>query len=500
MNEDKLFIALSKLYGDPNYFQENKHIIIMFVSYWLILFGICSYLYYLTNVESIRNNWLENRCKMYVIPFAGLINAPEGTSIHDYTRQNFTFCVQNMVKKFTEILLLPIQFIISTITIFFTQLAAAVDNLRDYINVLKQRMTNLVNEIYNRIVNVMVPFQIIFLKFTDIIGKMKGVLSSFMYSILGVYYTIKSTMGVILDFIIGILVTLTVLLAALITTYGVIAATAFINPAAAVMLPILMTMIMVYVVLFLSISIPSLIIVVFCMNYMNMQSKAFPSLPTCFDKKTNIKMNNHTHIPIYNIKPGDILHCDNRVEAIMKCLMTKSQKMYHLNNDMITSYHKVNDHQDHDNWIYVKDHPNSIEMIDYIPDYVFCMNTSKKTIHTHINKYLDWDESINEIDNTPFYRRGFQWDTPVVMKDKTCIPISNIKLGDWIYPDAYVVCIVIIDKGLSSYFNDECIWDANIDDYKEIYNFHLITSSSVFYIHDKTQCVNDYSELENYYL
>lgn len=493
MNEDKLFIALSKLYGDPNYFQENKHIIIMFVLYWLILFGICSYLYYLTNVESIRNNWLENRCKMYVIPFAGLINAPEGTSVHEYTTQNFTFCVQNMVKKFTEILLLPIQFIISTITIFFTQLAAAVDNLRDYINVLKQRMTNLVNEIYNRIVNVMIPFQIIFLKFTDIMGKMKGVLSSFMYSILGVYYTIKSTMGVILDFIIGILVTLTVLLAALITTYGVIAATAFINPAAAVMLPILMTMIMVYVVLFLSISIPSLIIVVFCMNYMNMQSKAFPSLPTCFDKKTDIKINDNTYIPIYNIKPGDVLEHNNQVESIMKCLMTTSQKIYYLDNDMVTSYHKVYYQKDDGKWIYVKDHPNSTEMIGYIPDYVFCMNTSKKTIPTCINKYLDWDENTTPINDKSYYRTGFEWNTPVVMKDKTCIPISNIKLGDLIFPDAYVVCIVIIDKGMPDYFNGECIWDANIDDYKEFYNFHLVTSSSMFYIHDKTNCVNDYS-------
>ena len=158
MNEDKLFIALSKIYGEPNYFQENKHVILMFILYWIILFGICSYLYYLTNVESIRNNWLDNRCKLYIIPFAGLINAPEGTSIHDYTTENFTYCVQNMVKTFTEILLLPVHFIISTVTIFFTQLAAVVDNLRNYIDVLKQRITNLVNEIYNRIVNVMISF------------------------------------------------------------------------------------------------------------------------------------------------------------------------------------------------------------------------------------------------------------------------------------------------------------------------------------------------------
>jgi len=507
MNEDKLFTALSKLYGEPNYFQENKHIILMFVLYWIILFGICSYLYYLTNVESIRNNWLDNRCKMYIIPFAGLINAPEGTSIHDYTTENFTYCVQNMVKTFTEYLLLPVQFIISTITIFFTQLAAVVDNLRDYISVLKQRVKNIVDEIYNRIVNVMVPFQIIFIKFTDTMDKVKGILASFMYSILGVYYTIKSTMGVILDFIIGILVTLTVLLTGLIATYAAVAATAFINPFAAVMLPILMTMIMVYVVLFLSISIPSLIILVFCMHYMNMQSKAFPSLPTCFDESTNIKISDSVYIPIHKLKPGDVLYDGNKVESVMKCVMTDNQKMYYLNNDLLTSYHRVYYRKDEGEWIYVKDHPNSTEMINYRPKYVYCLNTSYKTIRTHINEYLDWDEvdmssyeQTGRIDNVPSYRGGFQWDTPVIMKNNTCISISNVKLGDSVFPNGVVICIVIIDKETSKKFDGECLWDEDIESYKELYNFHLITSSSIFYINDKTQYVNDYSELKNYYL
>ncbi|MEI8054342.1 MAG: hypothetical protein WCH52_11445, partial [Bacteroidota bacterium] len=335
----------------------------------------------------------------------------------------------------------------------------------------------------------------------------KGILASFMYSILGVYYTIKSTMGVILDFIIGILVTLTVLLTGLIATYAAVAATAFINPFAAVMLPILMTMIMVYVVLFLSISIPSLIILVFCMHYMNMQSKAFPSLPTCFDESTNIKISDSVYIPIHKLKPGDVLYDGNKVESVMKCVMTDNQKMYYLNNDLLTSYHRVYYRKDEGEWIYVKDHPNSTEMINYRPKYVYCLNTSYKTIRTHINEYLDWDEvdmssyeQTGRIDNVPSYRGGFQWDTPVIMKNNTCISISNVKLGDSVFPNGVVICIVIIDKETSKKFDGECLWDEDIESYKELYNFHLITSSSIFYINDKTQYVNDYSELKNYYL
>jgi hypothetical protein len=106
MNKEQLFTIFENIYGDPSYFQENKHIIMTCILYFLVLFGICSYLYYLTNVESIKNNWVENRCKLSIIPFAGWINAPEGMTPSEYTSQNFTFCIQNMVTTFTQYLFL----------------------------------------------------------------------------------------------------------------------------------------------------------------------------------------------------------------------------------------------------------------------------------------------------------------------------------------------------------------------------------------------------------
>ena len=55
MNEDKLFIALSKIYGEPNYFQENKHVIFMFIIY-LLLF--------------IFNN---GKCEIKMFDFSGIL-------------------------------------------------------------------------------------------------------------------------------------------------------------------------------------------------------------------------------------------------------------------------------------------------------------------------------------------------------------------------------------------------------------------------------------------
>ena len=496
MNKEHLFTIFENIYGDPSYFQENKHVVVTCVLYFLLLFIVCSYLYYLANVESIKNNWIENRCKLSIIPFAGWINAPDGMTPHEYTSQNFTFCVQNMVTTFTQYLLLPIQFIISIVTNFFALLAEAVNNIRERINILKQTITNLVNEIYNRIVNVIIPFNVIFIKFADIMGKIKGVLATMMYSILGVYYTIKSTMGVILDFIIAILVTLTVMLAGLIATYAVFAATAFINPFSAVMLPILMTMIMVYVVLFLSISIPSLIIVIFCMNYLKMQSRAFPSLPTCFDQSVRVKLNDNTFKCIYNIQPGDILYDNNKVEAIIKCAMTKEQSIYNLHNDLVTSYHRVYYENNEPSWIYVKDHPDSIEINLLEPEIVYCLNTSNKTFITEANEYLDWDENIIDIEKSSIKMRyGFEWNTRIITFNETLIDIYKVKIGDILYFGCEVIGIVLIGKENHMYITEKSIWDNNVENYKNMYNFHLITTNGLFYIFDKQRSkrVFDYS-------
>ena len=512
MNNEHLFTIFSKIYGEPTYFQENKHIIIICILYFLILIAICSYLYYLTNVESIRNNWIENRCKLTIMPFAGWINAPEGVSPNEYTSENFTFCIQNLVTTFTKYLLLPIQFIISVVTTFFTFLAESINNIRDRISILKQKVTNLVNEIYNRIVNVIVPFNVIFLKFQDILGKLKGVLATMMYSILGVYYTIKSTMGVILDFIISILVTLTVLLTGLIATYAVFAATAFINPFSAVMLPILMTMIMVYVVLFIAISIPALIIVIFCMNYMNMQSRAFPSLPTCFDKSVKLRLPNNSYKPIYYVKPGDILYDDNKVEAIMICSMTTNQSIFLLNNDLVTSHHRVLYGIEDPQWIYVKDHPNSIEKELYTPKVVYCLNTTQKNVITAMNEYLDWDDidatseptiepekSEAKQYNITETREGFHWETNVIMNDGNMKHIYKIEIGDVLYMEYIVLGIVLIGKNADNTNNtNKSLWGEDVENYKDLYHFHLITTDGLFYINttDNIQKVRDYSDTE----
>ena len=124
-----------------------------------------------------------------------------------------------------------------------------------------------------RIASIMVPIQEIIVKFIDTMGKVRGILFAGLLTSLGSYYTLKALIGAILEFLIKILI----ILAAIIVVFWMIP---FTWGAAAA-----------GTVIFLSISIPLLIIIVFMTNILNIHTKRkVPGKPSCFDKNTLIRM------------------------------------------------------------------------------------------------------------------------------------------------------------------------------------------------------------------
>ena len=66
-----------------------------------------------------------------------------------------------------------------------------------------------------RIINFSIPLQQIIISIKDLISKIQGTMTAGTFTLLGSYYTLKSLMGAIAQFIITILITLSVLIASL---------------------------------------------------------------------------------------------------------------------------------------------------------------------------------------------------------------------------------------------------------------------------------------------
>lgn len=55
--------------------------------------------YYLTNLlEVIRSDWPNQKCNPLVMPFAGFINKPLNESNFEFTANNFSTCVYDVLK------------------------------------------------------------------------------------------------------------------------------------------------------------------------------------------------------------------------------------------------------------------------------------------------------------------------------------------------------------------------------------------------------------------
>jgi hypothetical protein len=403
-NANNIFKNLKNIentYKNLTYFDQYGSSIVLFILISVVLFILCCYCFVMINAQPIKDDWINQRCKPSVIPFAGLINAPDGTSAGDFTKQNFDYCTQNIVKSVTGGATQPLTFITNMLNSLFDSIKHAINGIRDVINKIRLQIAAVVKEIMGRILNMMIPLQQIIIGLKDMLGKIQGALTASLFTLLGAYYTLKSLMGAIAQLIVTILIGLAAMVAVLWIvpfTWGAAA----VNTA-----------------MFLAISVPMALILTFMIKVLKVQSNL--KIPTikCFDKNTALKMNNGNTKIISEIKVGDILINNNEVTGIIK-VATEGSIMFYLNGIIVSDSHIINYK---DKWISVSKHPESKKIVNYDEPFLYCLNTSSKVIIINNYCFTDWDEiydnNINKYKtflNIKFYNSNYVFNTSDIHK------------------------------------------------------------------------------------
>ena len=391
------------------------------------------------NAQPIADDWPNQRCKPNIIPFAGLITHPEGVTASEYTAENFTYCIQNILSDITGSAISPLTFVTNILLTVANSISETIQAIREMIDKVRTFAQSIFEEIMGRIMNIMIPLQEIIISFKDLVGKIQGTLTGGLFTLLGSYYTLKSLMGAIAQFIIIILIAIAVVVAILWIlpfTWG-LAAT---NTA-----------------IFIAIAIPMAIVLAFMIDILKVQtSLSIPSIK-CFDKNTLFTMNDSSEKIISEIKVGDILFNNNEVTAIVK-VETKGSSMYFLDGIYVSDSHKL---FYHGKWICVYEHPDAIKVSEYNEPYLYCLNTTKKIIQINDLIFSDWDEidekDFIEITNNPFIKinkesdihtfldSGFEGLTPVVLNNGEICSIKDICIGDTLQNGEKVYGIVEIN-------------------------------------------------------
>jgi hypothetical protein len=512
---DESYINIKKMYDNLDYFDQYGSSLVLFILITIALFVLCSYCFVMINVQPIKDDWINQRCKPSIIPFAGLINAPEGTTSTDFTKENFDYCTQNIVKDITGSAVQPLTFITDMLNKLFDEIKQALNGIREMINKIRLNIKATAQEIMGRIINITIPLQQIIIGLKDILAKVQGTMTAGLFTLLGAYYTLKSLMGAIAQFIVTILIAIAVMVACLWIipfTWGAAAA----NTA-----------------VFVAISIPMALILTFMTKVLKVQSNLKIPKIKCFDKNTLLKMNDGSEKTIFDIKVGDILINNNEVTGKIK-VETIGSEIYNLNGVIVSNSHIVNYN---DKWLPVSEHPDSIKIESYNEPFLYCLNTSSKIIVINNISFTDWDEIYNNdickfntllcikfnnckqkykfktSDVHKYFDGGFIGSTHVKLKNGTTKIIQNIEVGDILENDENVYGLVEIDGkdideqcvyylgktrviagGCNLCFYDESISILSTLDLDEISKkhinkkedklYHLLTDKKSFYINN----------------
>jgi len=507
---------IENMYKNLTYFDQYGSSVIILIIITIIVIMICVYCYVKTNVQPIIDDWPNQRCKPYYIPFAGLITKPTNMTAMEYTRENFNYCTQNVLASITGFMVEPITFITHMINSVIADIKYDVNYARVMFDNVRTSVESIAGDVMGRIMNIMIPLQKIIISFRDMFAKMQGAMTAGIYTLIGAYYSLQALMGSIAEFIIIILIAI----AAMIIIFWLI--------------PFTWGLAGSMTAIFVAISIPLALMLAFMLDVLNVQPDL--SIPTlkCFDKDTMILMKDGTTKPIKDILVGDLLYYNEMVTAKIK-VETKGSIMYKLNDVIVSDTHLVHFKGD---WIKVWQHPNAIKINQYDEPYLYCLNTSSKTLYINNTLFSDWDDLVND-DFTKIHNitknktskeihehldSGFIGSTKIPLRDNTFKELQDVQIGDILLNNEQVYGIVEIDGKLmrhqfqyilgKTYLKGgpNIVYNENnfcstlyldksskfLLDKKEEKLYHLLTDTATFTIDDIEVC--DYNGAINFLL
>lgn len=521
VKDSNIFKNVKNLYFRATYSEKYGGSIFASVFIIVIFLWLVGYYNIINTSDSIREDWVNQRCSPRVIPFAGVVNAPAGKSTFEYTAENFTFCVNNIVEDMAGMATMPITWATSIITNTIKLLFAALQKIRGLLDYLRLMLMKIISDIYQKILTFVIPLQKFFINIIDLFNKLNGILQTTLGQAEGAYNILASSIGAIYEFIVIILLALAavvIILWLIPITWGAAAA---------------MTAI------FIAIMIPLAIIAVYMDIIFGLSGSRIPSVPSCFDEDTILVDENNNKIKIKNIKLGTRLFDGSIITSKME-MRSRGHVMYNLKNIFVSGNHRI---LYKSKLIKVKDHPLSKKTI-YNKPAIYCLNTSTKNIKIQDMVFTDYDDldndEINELkymfsdsnlktdDLHSKYEGGFHKNTQVQLKNGDVKTISEIQINDILKNGELVLGLIEIDgKNIDMYkyylHNLEIIAGKNLNFYdsnlgiirnmgfnliKEPYNkkcdklYSIVTNNGLFSIeqykfYDYNGTLDSYLKREN---
>ena len=378
-NIQKSIDYINKTYDKLSYFDLYGGSVFICIVLISLLVLYMQYAKISMNIEPVKRDWPKHRCNPIYMPFAGYIMRPKGVSWVEFAGNNANYCINDMFTNIVSNFTNPIKFILYPILGMWKIIFSVLQSIRKMFLSIRDKLKQVVANLMNRVSGFVIVIQQIIISMRDLLAKVQGVAVAGLYTVLGSYYTLKSALGAVMELCIIFLVTMAAIIVGfwmMPWTWGIAAG---------------------LTAVFISISIPLIVMTVWLSKIMNIQTSRSPpgkpGRPSCFSGDSRITLKNGETIPIREVKIGDVLKDGGVVTARMKVKKTPDNII-----GLISPYVRVTGchyvyHEG--SWIKSLSHPN----FSLVPDasdieYLYCLNVSTKKIHMGGLVFSDWDDMI----------------------------------------------------------------------------------------------------------
>lgn len=520
-----LYEKINKIYTKSGFLERYGEDLFITIFVFIIFFIIFLYFLVMNNIEPIRANWTTERCNPAYMPFAGIINAPPDVNKLQYTADNFNGCLNNILTSIIQYSLSPIYYSIHIVINVFKGIATALQHIRTVFDKLRNNISNVSQELYDRNINVTTPIIQLLINMKDLLAKTQGILTSGVFTLFGGYLSMKSVIGSVVD------MTTTIIIAMVTFVIFLWAMAAFLPATIAVAAPLTAVLgSMIGVLGYVTVESKKILRIT--------PSKGIPNKPRCFDENTVITLVNNSVKYIKDLNIGDVLLDGSTITGIM-ISSTEDHSFFDLNGIIVTGTHRV--YHKRYGWILVKDHPDSKLIQKYNKKLMYCVGTSSKLLIIDDIIFGDWDELDNNdvvelYENArhtlpEYFKRdhihkyldgGFIKGTKIELKHGKFKNIEDIKVNDILKHGEKVLTTVMLDSknliGVYEYHIEDKIikggpnleiMDENlgtVDTTKLIgikiepgdYIYNLVTNTEMFYVNGIRFC--DYNSTTDKYL
>jgi hypothetical protein len=480
MNVEQSTEYIKSIYKDIGYFDEyGMSIIIVFFFMLIIILAVIS-LQTMEIAAKTDQTWEMERCKVPNVFLGGFIHNVPGKSAIEYTKENFSYCMQRISHKINEQSVNPLYSILNNMQMIVTGQIKDIEEIRSLFSEIRNFIASISKDLYARIMNLVIEIQILMASALDAMRKMMGVMTAILYSTMGMFITLKSFLGMVLSSIRNAMIALAIYIALLWTQPEVyIIAEGWTY----VYIGLLTTYIDVTSAL---------------KDTLGIQAEPITSKPRCFGGKNPIELENGSWKYMKNIVCGDVLKFGGKVTAKMT-LSSIDLDMFILDGCAVSEKHNVIYNNE---WISVINHPQS-KKIKYNEQFVYCLNTELKTIGIGGNVYMDWDEITDISEFESLLNNGFDYNMygirPTLYGGKMCKSISSFEIGESILIDDNQSILIGMNVAKAVIYGIvETVSDGlpDVDDGTTLH--HLLTTPSRFMVYDTNNCmdtkiVNDYN-------